>query len=273
MDLQILGTAACEGWPAMFCQCPACEKARHLGGKDIRTRSSLQVGAECKIDFPPDSLYHVHRERLQLAKLRHLFFTHSHEDHMDVEDLIMMMSPFGHNNFPNDPLNLYMSASAAKHFYSMLPANYSLPIDIHIVQPFEPVQAGDLIVTPVLADHDPAEQCLFYVLEQGGKTAMYACDTDIFPEETWEFLLTKKFDFVISECTNCVLEADYHGHMGLPDVIKVKERLLSAGAITNETPWWITHFSHNGNVTHEEFSKQAAPHGIQVAYDGVKFTV
>ena len=33
MKLQYLGTAAAEGWPALFCNCSACIKAKELGGK------------------------------------------------------------------------------------------------------------------------------------------------------------------------------------------------------------------------------------------------
>lgn len=39
MKLQYLGTAAAEGFPGMFCNCTACERARKAGGKNIRTRS------------------------------------------------------------------------------------------------------------------------------------------------------------------------------------------------------------------------------------------
>jgi phosphoribosyl 1,2-cyclic phosphate phosphodiesterase len=191
MHLQILGTAAAEGWPGLFCQCSACEAARRLGGKDLRTRSSVQIGDECKIDFPPDTLQHVHRYGLQLAKLRHLFFTHSHQDHMDVQDMLMMNAPFGHNDFPTDPLNVYMSADAARRFRE-LSQDRALPVDLHLLRPFEAVQAGTLTVTPVLAEHNPNEECLFFILEEGGKSVLYASDTGPFPEVTWEFLLGRQ---------------------------------------------------------------------------------
>lgn len=38
MKIQYLGTAASEGWPALFCSCEACEKARKLGGRNILKR-------------------------------------------------------------------------------------------------------------------------------------------------------------------------------------------------------------------------------------------
>lgn len=33
MKITYYGTAAGEGWPGVFCQCPLCQSARRLGGK------------------------------------------------------------------------------------------------------------------------------------------------------------------------------------------------------------------------------------------------
>ncbi|HPC76977.1 MAG TPA: carbon-phosphorus lyase, partial [bacterium] len=43
MEIMFLGTAAAEGWPGVFCSCDYCKKARELGGKNIRTRSSVLI--------------------------------------------------------------------------------------------------------------------------------------------------------------------------------------------------------------------------------------
>jgi len=273
MHLQILGTAAAEGWPALFCNCASCLAARRLGGKDLRTRSSLQIDSAWKIDFPPDTLQHVQRYGLPLWELRHLFFTHSHQDHMDVNDLLMMSPPFGFNDFQTDPLNIYLSRDAARRLTEQTSGERALPVELHLLRPFEPVQADTLTATPVLAVHDTGEECLFYVLEQDGKTVLFASDTGPFPEATWEFLLTRQFDLVIMECTFGPKQVDYAGHMGLSEVIQARERLLAAGAIAPTTPCWITHFSHNAHITHDEFVQMAAPYGIDVAYDGVQLTV
>lgn len=273
MEMQILGTAAAEGWPAVFCQCDACMAARRLGGKDLRTRSSLQIGTACKIDFPPDTLWHVHHYGLPLWELRHLFFTHSHRDHMEVDELLMMSPPFGHNDFATEPLNVYLSPDAARHLAARVGEKRALPVEFHLLQPFEAVHAGALTVTPVLAAHNPREECLFYVLEQEGKTVLYASDTGPFPEVTWEFLLTRRYDLLIMECTFGPREMHYAGHMGLFDVIQARKRLLAAGAIEPATPCWITHFSHNAQITHDEFVQRAAPYGIDIAYDGVLLSV
>ncbi len=44
MKLQYLGTAAAEGWPALFCDCYSCRRARIAGGRNIRTRSQAMLG-------------------------------------------------------------------------------------------------------------------------------------------------------------------------------------------------------------------------------------
>lgn len=37
MKIKYWGTGASEGLPAVFCDCENCQKARRLGGKNIRT--------------------------------------------------------------------------------------------------------------------------------------------------------------------------------------------------------------------------------------------
>ena len=46
MKIHYLGTAAAEGWPAVFCQCDACKAGKEMGGKNIRTRSSVLIDDE-----------------------------------------------------------------------------------------------------------------------------------------------------------------------------------------------------------------------------------
>ena len=55
MKIRYLGTAAAEGWPALFCSCPICTHARTQGGKNLRTRTQAILDGELLIDFPPDT--------------------------------------------------------------------------------------------------------------------------------------------------------------------------------------------------------------------------
>ena len=51
MKFKFLGTAAAEGFPAIFCRCKACEEARLLRGKNIRTRAQALINNDLLIDF------------------------------------------------------------------------------------------------------------------------------------------------------------------------------------------------------------------------------
>ena len=56
MKMTWLGTAAAEGWPAMFCRCPSCTESAKHGGKSIRSRSQSLVNDDLLIDFPADTI-------------------------------------------------------------------------------------------------------------------------------------------------------------------------------------------------------------------------
>ena len=58
MKLKYLGTAAAEGYPAMFCDCENCRKAMKSKGKNIRSRSQAIIDDSLLVDFPCDTYYH-----------------------------------------------------------------------------------------------------------------------------------------------------------------------------------------------------------------------
>ena len=82
MKLKYLGTAAAEGWPALFCKCESCERARKFGGKNIRTRSQSIIDNRLLIDFGPDTYLHVLQHHMPLEDIHHVLVTHSHIDHL-----------------------------------------------------------------------------------------------------------------------------------------------------------------------------------------------
>ena len=66
MKITYYGTAAGEAWPGVFCRCELCEKARALGGRNIRTRSQALVNQDLLLEnccsgggrFDPGMLYY-----------------------------------------------------------------------------------------------------------------------------------------------------------------------------------------------------------------------
>ena len=87
MKLHLLGTAGYEGWPAVFCGCAACRRARQAGGKNLRTRSNALIDDVYKIDLGPDTFHHALTYGLDLSKLEHIIATRPIPDHFYPAEL------------------------------------------------------------------------------------------------------------------------------------------------------------------------------------------
>ena len=86
MRIRYLGTAAAEGFPAVFCNCAACKMARELG--ELRTRSQVLIDETLLVDLPPETYYHTVRVGIDLSAVSHLLVTHSHTDHFYAQELV-----------------------------------------------------------------------------------------------------------------------------------------------------------------------------------------
>lgn len=275
MILRYLGTGAAEGWPSVFCKCESCRKARELGGKNIRTRSQALLGGDLLIDFPPDSYLHALRYGLDFSEIHHLLITHSHPDHFYPEELMLRAAPYAHFEADN-VLTVHCGPAAARRLRDGIAAADAkrLPDHLHVheLEPFTPFEAGRYRVLPLLADHMKEETCLIYsvlVSENGApRRLLYAHDTWVFPEATWRHIEGLRFDAVSLDCT-LGREKSEGGHMGIPNVLEVRERMLRSGCADASTKFVINHFSHNARMTHEELEKAVAPYSILVASDGL----
>ena len=269
MHIKILGSAAAEGWPAIFCSCETCRKSREIGGKNLRSRAAVQINGTHRIDFGPDAWYHESVLGADMSRLEHLFISHSHWDHLSHQHLHYLVPPFGHGR--NGALHVYGNEVVTALIRPKWEHLGEEVISIHDAEPFIPILAGDLVFTPLLASHMQNEQCLFYMFSLGERTAMYASDTGYFPEETWSFLEGIELDCVISECTSGPI-GDGKYHMNFEALLRAKERLEKMGSYSGG-PFVATHFSHNVGLMHDEIEAVLNPHGITTAYDGMEVEV
>ena len=74
---------------------------------------------------------------------------------------------------------------------------------------------------------------VFFLIEDGEKSLLYANDTGWFPEETWEWLEQHgpHLDFVSLDCTAGLLTGWRNGHMGLDTAMEALTRLRRGGDI------------------------------------------
>lgn len=270
MKVFFLGTGAAEGFPALFSDGPINQEARRRGGKDLRTRSTLLIDDAVKIDLPPDTLAHVFRyPSISFARLQHLLFTHSHDDHFAVRELQYLSPNFAPDR--QDPLHIYATDELIRKMYAEMAHFFEpAPLLFHAVVPFKEVKVGHLFVTPVTAHHKHDELCLNYIVRDGERSLLYAADTGWYDRPTWEFLDGYPLDAAVVECGKGISSNGYDGHLSLDECFRFREKLLSGGGLEAGAPFLLTHICHTGLLLHEELSARCQPYGIEVAYDGLE---
>ncbi len=272
MRFKILGTAAAEGWPGIFCDCAVCRKARELGGKNLRLRAAYLVGRRVLIDFGPDIYVQSVRFGICLANITDLLITHSHQDHFCAHELNMRRKGFW-AGVPPAPLRIYGNAAVGRKLRQGAEELELLSVQFVELEPFRPVSLPDgLEATPIVASHAAEEEvALNFLLCANGRYLLQGNDTGWYPEETWEFLAGKRLSVVVMDCT-CGKRQCGENHLGIPDVLSVKAKLAEIGCVDEGTRFVATHFSHNGLLLHDELVERLEPQGVEVAFDGMELT-
>ena len=270
MKLQYLGTAAAEGVPSLFCRCRTCKKARERGGKEIRTRSQAIVNDCLLIDFPSDTFSHCSDYGIDLSKTNNCIITHVHGDHTFPWELHHLRR--GNSTLPDDyeGFHLWGSEDIAERFDAPF-KSVNDRLKIHTVLPFCPFELCGLKITALLASHGTAHPYI-YMIEDEMSALLYAHDTKMFPEETWEYLssVNVKFSVVSLDCTGGAADRiEKYSHMYLGENIKCRQKLFELGLADENTEFILNHFSHNGlSVNYEEFCDIVKPLGFDVSFDG-----
>ena len=270
MKLRYLGTAAAEGWPALFCQCKACRRAQKKGGKNIRRRSGALLGKTVLIDLPPDILAHKLRLGLDLGKVRHIVVTHCHSDHFATAELEMYLPIFAHLK-ERGPLTIYGSENT-RRCYERFAAQQNVggQIVFRTVQPYESFTVDGWTLTAYPAVHS-CEGSYLYRVEKEGEALLYGNDSGLLLESVLDSLeKLPPLDVVSLDATFGPECNEYSGHMDFPRNIQTREEMLRRGIATENTRFILTHFSHNGGMLHKEMEREMGPHGFEIAYDGMK---
>lgn len=285
MKLLFQGTAAAEGIPALFCECDYCRYARRMGGRLIRSRAGALIDRKLKLDFGPDSFRQMIDSGIEYTKIYSVLITHSHEDHLDINDLGYRRDGFA-GFTESDPHMTVYGNEAVGAMVKTMPAGYT---DFKRVVPFVSYDIEGYKVTPLDAVHcldargnswkvnfegkeyARSEQALFYLIENDGKRVLYAHDTDEFTPEDMAFLKGIRCDLISLDCTNACKHYDYVGHMGYEDNMRMRDKLIKNGTADENTVFVANHFSHNGFVLDKPL-EELLP-GFVIAYDGLEMEI
>lgn len=195
MRITFLGTSADTAYPLPFCLCSNCSRARELGGKNLRRRSSVVINKDLIIDLGPDVMSSSFMGEISIANIKYWLQTHPHSDHFDASHLQTRIPEYAGINY--QLLELYASKSSISKMSEMIKANgcvegileqedqKKLNLKVNVVSPPKAEIVGSYEVKAFSANHDDSVESLLYSIKEGDKTVFYATDTNEFPEETW----------------------------------------------------------------------------------------
>lgn len=268
MKILFLGTGAGEMWPATFCMCRRCKKARRQG--NIMPGSSILIDNQYLIDAPTGLGLNLALLKVNAKFPFYIFITHSHQDHFDPEEIISTR-----NNI-NNKIYLYINKTVfrlLKH-YTKFNRFFNLAklknYYVNIVTPFKTTEINkDATVIPVLANHDKTynEENFNYILKIKGRTILYACDTGWYCDKTWKAIKKHRFDVVILECSCLNMKTGGKNHMDYDYFLKFIEELRMSKSISNHTQIIATHFYLH--YSDEKKIVKLEKQGIKIAYRGM----
>jgi len=269
MRIHLLGTGGAEGVPAMFGDTRVSAHARAVGGREVRSRCSAIVDGQIQLDFGPDTWAQLLRDGISASDWCAVVYTHADADHFAIEELQYALYPFTDGEEPGFVIygNNIVSARVRARYPDW-------PFEVVTTKSFVPFQLCGYTVTPVKARHgSPDEDTQNLLIESDGKSLLYATDTGIWDEPTWDFLSGASLDALVLECTEGFEITPYNGHLDIQEFEEVVDRLRKMGTVRDDTRVVSTHHSHNGKATYEELVEALGKFGAVAGYDGFVFEV
>ncbi len=252
-DITILGSGTSTGVPLIGCQCAVCTSSNP---KDKRLRTSIKISSPTTtvvIDTTPDFRYQM--LRTQTTQLNAVLFTHPHRDHYAGLDDIR---PY--NFFSHQPMHIYANeltqVAIKRDFYYAFEEKKDVGLPEMILHTIdkEPFTIGDIPFIPIQVMHREMPVLGFRI---GDFT--YITDANFIDEE--EQIKIKGSKVLI---LNALRPEPHPTHFTLQQALDMVD-------VLDVPQVYFTHFSHQIGL-HEERAK-SLPKGVQLAYDGLTFSV
>lgn len=268
MRIRLLGTGGADGIPALCSKSMVSDYAREHGGKDVRTRAAALIDGELKIDFGPDTLSQIQRDQIDPCDWTAALFTHSDEDHLAVSELQYFLYPFNEND------HLGFAIYGNEMVCHLIRQRYpEWPMELHEVHAFTPFRHADYVITAVLANHKDDEEAHNFIIERDGRKLIYATDTGIWNDRTFNYLRDSRAHALVIECTDGFNKSLYNGHLDIAECVGMVQRLRELNGLVDDARIVTTHHSHQGGARHCDLTKALGRFAIEPGYDGMEFEI
>ena len=260
MKALFLGTSA--GWPLprLGCDCPICSSSDK---RDHRLRPALLVNNRFLFDAPPDIYRQLSRYPSKISKIKHIFITHAHLDHiLGLYDLTHVYQKANRRQ----RFNLFLTASTLKGIRKVLKFPFSPVFNIHPIRKNETFAVDKAKIsffevahsrTPTFGIRIRKEKILSYI-------------PDVVGVPTASQRLIKGSDILVLDGTNLLMRRKNIAGWGHADWETIKQlvRKVSPAQVL------FTHIGHGRNsAPHkklDQFVQKKGGRNWHVAYDGLE---
>ena len=252
MKLYFLGTCACDFSPRLKTD------LKDSFDKDARRSSALLLDDRFLIDCGVHTLESLGIAKKDISKITDIFITHTHMDHYNEENIRAIARG------RSTPLRVWLREGAKVCDLG--------EAEIRYTELFREYSEGDIIFTPIPANHDPNATPQHYIFTLGGKKLFYGCDGGWFVNPSFIFLKKQEIDIAVLDCTVGDYDGDFRigEHNSIPMVKMMLPSLYNVGAIKENAEIILSHMAPSLHASHEETEKIAATFGARVAYDGLE---
>ncbi len=292
MVFQFLGTSAGEEFPALWCSCETCSSARSRG-RNIRRNSCAVLFPLTGIDFGPGVFHQAQLCGVDLLCLENLFITHCHRDHLypthlfwrrmrPDQELPPVETAVGPRFSPLGMLHVYGGsdlrttleeyAAESGLISPYCPEGRDLyRLTMHEVAYGKQTAAqGGLTFVALEANHtDRTHNAVNYIFHCDGRNILYAIDTGLFLEHTYDIVRQYRYAFIVLDLTFGTSRGTSR-HLNLAQFRQVRSRLLSDGLLEPNGIICASHIGPHFAPIHDEYAPLLKAEGITVAYDGLK---
>jgi len=253
ITITILGSGTSSGVPMIGCDCRVCTSA---DPKDKRLRSSILVrsgNTTICVDTGPDFRYQM--LRVGVKNLDAVLFTHPHKDHVAGLDDVRAFNFFSGKAMPVYANELTTSVLMREFPYAFSEHKYpGVPeIELNIIDT-TPFVIGDISIIPIMVWH-------LKMPVYGFRFGNFTYVTDANRIDAPELEKIKGSEVLV---LNTLRKEKHISHFTLNEGIALAQSL-------NIPQTYFTHISHQMGL-HEEVMKEL-PNGIELAYDGLEFSV